>query len=53
MSNIFLNFEHLDLIIDICLNNKFEKNNLSLNIVYCVLTNKLSNIMVLKKQLKN
>lgn len=52
ISNVFLNFEHLDLIIDICLNNQLEKSNLSLNIVYCVLTNKLSNIVMLKKTIK-
>jgi hypothetical protein len=53
MSNVFLNLKHLELIIDICLlDEKLNKNDFSLNIIYCVLTNKLSNITILKKTIK-
>lgn len=53
INNVFINFEHLELIIDICLlDDEFGEDEFSYNIIDCVLKNQLSNIKILKKTIQ-
>lgn len=52
-NNIFLNFEHLEMIIDICLlDEKIKRNEFKFIVIDIVLINKFADIKILKKTIE-